>query len=281
MRRRSRDASIFSMSMMDVIAGAMGAFLILVVILSRHYVEQFIDDGDILELQKALVEATSDISEVSQRISGATVNTPVIEASLRSALRNVENSSHYVSQLVQEIDAANAHIARQQETIANQKQRLATYVPFLVIALWSCTEDSDVDLHVASHEVRSPNDPPKFFDPRKSQFANYDSEIREGRHGNGRGADVWSSGQSFLGESLKLFYRIDLEAGPASDCVIYSGVNTTTYSAEIPMIKLNAQQWWMFAGWIQIDEERRLSFVSPTEEQRRVEHELVRANNQL
>ena len=58
MRRRSREISVFNLSMLDVIAGAMAAFLILVVILLPYYDKTTIDhQAEIQSLTQALAAA--------------------------------------------------------------------------------------------------------------------------------------------------------------------------------------------------------------------------------
>ena len=42
MKRRNRDINIFNLSMLDVISGAMGAFLIIMVILLPYYKKGFV-----------------------------------------------------------------------------------------------------------------------------------------------------------------------------------------------------------------------------------------------
>ena len=68
MKPRNREINIFNLSMMDVISGAMGAFLVLVVLLSRHYDPDLPTTEKIYQLQKELVEATGQIDDASRQI---------------------------------------------------------------------------------------------------------------------------------------------------------------------------------------------------------------------
>ena len=148
MKRINREISIFNLSMMDVISGAMGAFLILVVILSRHYNSEFINTQRILDLQKQLVEATGSLSEVSELVSGDISNTDLIERSLQAAKSNVDRSKAYVKEIYDELQEANATIEQQTEQIAALESRLVRFKPFFIMTKWSCDEATDIDIYL-------------------------------------------------------------------------------------------------------------------------------------
>ncbi|NCN96722.1 MAG: hypothetical protein GW928_04495 [Rhodoferax sp.] len=56
MKRRNRDINIFNLSMLDVISGAMGAFLIIMVILLPYYKKESIDYQKKLQQSRAAEE---------------------------------------------------------------------------------------------------------------------------------------------------------------------------------------------------------------------------------
>jgi hypothetical protein len=111
MRRRSREINVFNLSMLDVIAGAMAAFLILVVILLPYYDKTTIDhQAEIQSLTQALAAA-----ETAQR-----------EAQTQAA-------------------QAQQEAARQQARAEGLARQLAR--TFLVLYVRWDTHD-DIDLHV-------------------------------------------------------------------------------------------------------------------------------------
>lgn len=72
MRRRSREISVFNLSMFDVIAGAMAAFLILVVILLPFYDKTAIDhQAEIQSLTQALAAAETAQREAQTQAAQA------------------------------------------------------------------------------------------------------------------------------------------------------------------------------------------------------------------
>ena len=72
MKRRSREISVFNLSMLDVIAGAMAAFLILVVILLPYYDKTTIDhQAEIQSLTQALAAAQTAQREAQTQAAQA------------------------------------------------------------------------------------------------------------------------------------------------------------------------------------------------------------------
>jgi hypothetical protein len=111
MRARNREISIFNLSMLDVISGAMAAFLIIMVVLLPYYRKEHIDyQAAIDELRRELAAADSAAAQARQRVAA-------LEAELQRA------------------EASNAELA----------SKLAK--TFLVLYVRWDTRD-DVDLHI-------------------------------------------------------------------------------------------------------------------------------------
>ena len=132
MRRHNREISTLSLSMLDVIAGAMAAFLILMVILLPYYGKETVN-------QEAL------IAELRQAVAQA--------ETARSAAEDVaEAAQAQANQSQAEIAAAQAQ-ARQAQTEAERQQARAEGLArqlahtFLVLYIRWDTHD-DVDLHL-------------------------------------------------------------------------------------------------------------------------------------
>lgn len=111
MRRRSREISVFNLSMLDVIAGAMAAFLILVVILLPYY-------------DKTTIDHQAEIQSLTQALAAA-----------ETAQRDAQTQAAQAQQ-----DAA-----RQQARAEGLARQLAR--TFLVLYVRWDTHD-DIDLHV-------------------------------------------------------------------------------------------------------------------------------------
>ncbi|MBP6582666.1 MAG: hypothetical protein KA204_04235 [Chromatiaceae bacterium] len=132
MRRHNREISTLSLSMLDVIAGAMAAFLILMVILLPYYGKETVN-------QEAL------IAELRQAVAQA-------ETARSAAEDAAEAAQAQANQAQAEMAAAQAQ-ARQAQTEAERQQARAEGLArqlahtFLVLYIRWDTHD-DVDLHL-------------------------------------------------------------------------------------------------------------------------------------
>ncbi|MCB1678987.1 MAG: hypothetical protein KDI16_09945 [Halioglobus sp.] len=282
MKRINREISIFNLSMMDVISGAMGAFLILVVILSRHYNSEFINTQRILDLQKQLVEATGSLSEVSELVSGDISNTDLIERSLQAAKSNVDRSKAYVKEIYDELQEANATIEQQTEQIAALESRLVRFKPFFIMTKWSCDEATDIDIYLwnnAKSDGRDgrPGQPMPAFDPDKVQNKFFAEELEQGLRNTEVGLEVWTSSLSDIDSEHKLYYRINRQDSPLSNCAVESWLVTPDGTTGIERQRLSPQQPWIYVGSLAVDDERVVTFRKATEDERAAEHAEVRA----
>jgi len=107
---RNREVTIFNLSMMDVISGAMGAFLILVVLLSRHYDPDPVTTEAVREMQRQLVEATGRIDEASLKIDADSHDAGSILQSLRLAKSNVDAAQSAVTGLRNDLASTTARV---------------------------------------------------------------------------------------------------------------------------------------------------------------------------
>ncbi|AFL74009.1 hypothetical protein [Thiocystis violascens] len=118
MRRRSREINVFNLSMLDVIAGAMAAFLILMVILLPYY------DKDAIDQQAVIAELRQTLAQ------------------RQTALQAAQSEADAARALAQESDTETARQRQRAESLAQQLART-----FLVLYVRWDTFD-DVDLHV-------------------------------------------------------------------------------------------------------------------------------------
>ena len=118
MRRRSREINVFNLSMLDVIAGAMAAFLIVMVILLPYY------DKDAIDQQAVIAELRQTLAQQ------------------QTALQAAQTEAEAARAQAQESAAETARQRQRAESLAQQLART-----FLVLYVRWDTFD-DVDLHV-------------------------------------------------------------------------------------------------------------------------------------
>lgn len=279
MKRINREVSIFNLSMMDVISGAMGAFLILVVILSRHYDSEVINTQRILDLQKELVEATGSLSEVSDLVAGDTTNTDLIERSLQAAKDNVARSKQYLNQIYEELQQANATIEQQEEEIDALTRRVSLFKPYLFMTLWRCDTASDVDIYLwTTKKTKDEGEPAPAFNPNLTQRRFFSEELVQGLRGLTQGMEVWSDSVSAVNSTGKLYYRINTDNGnPLTNCSVRTWLVTPESTVELNRLQLSPARPWIYVGEMTIDEDQVVTFTDATDQERAAEHAEVMA----
>ncbi len=80
MRRRNREISIFNLSMLDVISGALGAFLLLVAILVPYYQKDLA--VQIRQLQETVAELRQQLEETREQLDAAQEQVQALEERL-------------------------------------------------------------------------------------------------------------------------------------------------------------------------------------------------------
>lgn len=280
MKPRNREVTIFSLSMMDVISGAMGAFLVLVVILSRHYQPDLVTTETILNLQKELVEATGYLDEASNEIRAGSRDTADIEHFLREAKSNVNAGKAYISQLRSELDEANARIHRLEEEIGNLEKRiaeleteLASWKPFAFLSYWSCDRAGDVDIYLLSPGETKDDRTMGPFDPRAQQGRLFSDDIHFDYTGASDGTEIWFSGRNFSDQAIKVYYRLETDTDEPPTCTVRSWlVSNYTEDTKIDKLKLTPEQPWLFVGTINVLEDRDVEYVAASPRDRETEH---------
>ena len=161
MKHRNRDVQVFNLSMMDVISSAMGAFLIIMVVLARFYESDPSNSESVAELRRELQQAITEVDELASfadeesddkleklidllrasllsannrlldlqdRLNQATsqlerLRGVIVELELSiEQLQETRQQDEYVRQLKEQLDEAYAELERLRELIASYKQ---------------------------------------------------------------------------------------------------------------------------------------------------------------
>ncbi len=118
MRRRNREISTLSLSMLDVIAGAMAAFLILMVILLPYYGKETVNQEEIIaELRQTVAEAEAARAAADSAAEAA-------QALAAQAQAEVESLETQLSQTQADLEAAETQ-ARQAQAEVERQRRIA------------------------------------------------------------------------------------------------------------------------------------------------------------
>jgi uncharacterized protein YfaP (DUF2135 family) len=199
MRPRNREINIFNLSMLDVICGSLGAFILLMIILLPYYKKATIDyQQEIQQLQQQLAATRQQAEEALIRASTAENQVQSTRAELervrqeaQAALDRTQAAEQEVSRLQnadQRAHETERQLATARQAVRDAEQRAARAEQmlaktFLVIYIRWSTSDQDVDLHV--------------IDPTGGEFF-YQKKTIPGRPGElcedsqrGPGNEVW------------------------------------------------------------------------------------------
>jgi hypothetical protein len=133
MMRRNREPNVFGLSLMDAISGAMGAFLIIMLLLSRYYDSDPTSGQKAEELQQELDQAQMQLEELRQRMEGMGEYDD-LRPQLMQALADLDEARLKAAQLQTSLAEANAEIRRLRKLL----DQLDRVHPFVVMVHWEC-----------------------------------------------------------------------------------------------------------------------------------------------
>ncbi len=277
MKVRNREISIFNLSMMDVISGAMGAFLIIMIILARYYKSDTIDTKSLLKLQQALVAATDGLDEAQQMLAEPQLNADNIKNELVRATDNVRRAQGELVNLRDRLDQAKAQIDRLNKRVEDLEYKLDTWHPALFKVDWTCGADgSDIDMYLESDNltVKGNRMPP--FDPGKQQWSFFSDDGYLDASNRLVGTDVWSVGRMIGGTHLKLYYKFGQDVKTYTPCTVDGWVrNGSKDLLKLPAVTLDAQTRWVFVGTFTEKDAGGLEFEAASDEARARERRTV------
>ena len=222
MKRFNREISVFNMSMLDVITGALGAFLMIMIILLPHYKRDTSEllaeirdqeariaalESDASAAQLALADARAEVTEAQNRAEAA-------EERAEAAAAEREAAEAARAEAERRADTADAELAeaerraRESEAESDRLRERLDKTFLVVLTQWQ-TDAQDVDMHVV--------------DPSGAHFY-FGRNTVDGRRGelsedqtSGPGIEVWQIEEADPGEYrvyVKLYSRAGNPANP-------------------------------------------------------------------
>lgn len=188
MKPRNREINIFNLSMLDVISGAMAAFLIIMVILLPYYKKEKIDyQAIIVRLQQTIAQLQSQRQAAEAQAEAAREQLARAQADAQQQRERAEALARQQQSATAQAEAVREQLAQAQAEAQQQRERAEALArelakTFLVLYVRWDTHD-DVDLHL--------------FDPAGAEFS-FRNKVIAGRPGelsednvNGPGNEVW------------------------------------------------------------------------------------------
>lgn len=127
MKRRNREINIFNLSMMDVISGAMGAFLIIMIVLARYYKSDPDSSESVGELGNQIQQAIEKLDRTNQNLGEGRADIPDLRELLKQARQNLENAERRLLDLKDKLDQASSQIERLNKTAKELKNELTRF----------------------------------------------------------------------------------------------------------------------------------------------------------
>ena len=150
MKPRNREINIFNLSMLDVISGALGAFLIIMIVLFPYYNKEVIDyqqeNEELRDRIQALTEQLEAAQEAVQAARERAETAEAAEEALQAARSEAQQTQRQLEAAQQRAEAAEAEAQRNQQRAETAEQQLAK--TFLVVYIRWDAANQDIDLHV-------------------------------------------------------------------------------------------------------------------------------------
>jgi hypothetical protein len=219
-RRPNRTIEIFSMSVLDLFASALGGFIMISIILFPNYMKQ----------EKTAVQ----LAETQAKLKQTTAKLDRSEDSLRAAMLAKDQQSMTASQCEANEAALQQQLAAKDKQLASCQAALAN--TFVVVAVeWSESGAYDIDLHVTDPEGH------EFYwaknNRTRSDFPNTEAQLSYDNT-RGPGVELWQNPRAEPGT-----YRIDYVYYTGSVPVSVKGnIFYRDGRKELPPVTLTATQ---------------------------------------
>ena len=207
MKFRSREINVFNMSALDLFASALGAFILISIVLMPYFLR--VEPEEVARLRQALAEAQAVEAETRQRLDQ-------VQGTLEQARRALEQCREREAACRQEVEALRPDAAALQSCRAELnacEEKLSR--TFLAIVIQWATERHDVDLHV--------------IDVAGEEFY-YENKTISGRPGElsadtteGPGVEIWEVSDAPPGK-YRVIYNLFDKHGNSAPAVVKGGV---------------------------------------------------------
>ncbi|MBF0376729.1 MAG: hypothetical protein HQK72_04535 [Desulfamplus sp.] len=241
MKPRNREINIFNLSMLDVISGALGAFLIIMIVLFPYYKKESIDyQRQVEQLTQQLQQAQQQAAQVEQ-LQEENRQAKADAESLRQELETIRQNSGEANQQLETAREENQQLRQQ---LQSAQQQLAK--TFLMIYISWETKSQDIDLHL--------------IDPTGAEFY-FDQRTHIGRAGflsvdtvYGPGNEVWEIIDAPPGDYkvyVKLYNKGNNNAWPT----VKGRVSSKDGNALLPEIRLDSVNQKVLMATVKVAED--------------------------
>ena len=197
MKSRSREINVFSMSALDLFASALGAFILISIVLMPYFLR--VDPDEANRLRRALQQAQAALAETRERLQRT-------QSELQQCETERDQAQSGLRECRTELQQAQSALEREQDALRQCEaerdactERLSK--TFLAVVIQWPTAQHDVDLHV--------------IDAAREEFY-YEKKTIPGRPGElsadttkGPGVEIWEVAQAPAGRYQVLYNFFD------------------------------------------------------------------------
>ncbi|HNR76909.1 MAG TPA: hypothetical protein PKM48_07240 [Parvularculaceae bacterium] len=296
MRPRNREINIFSLSLMDVISGAMGAFLIIMIILARYYVFDPEVSQNVDELKLRLDAAVKGLNSIrggteeifdeliksdrGARTEGLESGEAIeqIEALSRGIREDVDRVNFQLGEVQGQLKEVEKDLQEKSAQLTRAEDRMKELEkrnPLAATIFWGCA--ANVNLFIESDRTFVGSDlPDVFFDPRVVRYQNFLGDAGSD-FSSGPGADTSMIGEAVSGTNYKIFVYLAPPAPADAECwVTGSIIGYRSFFANLPKTTLTAAAPYDYLGAVSVGDDYKFSFAAPGEADRGKELNAVR-----
>lgn len=247
MKPRNREINIFNISMLDVISGGMGAFLLVMFVLLPYYGKEYTREemerlqGHVDAAQREATEAVRRAEVARARVEEITQHAAEAETEASEVRRRAAEAEAEASEARRRASAAQeearrraaeaeARAARAEADARVAKARLSK--TFLVVSIRWTAENQDVDLHVV--------DPAggEFYYKRKTVPGHPGELTEDDRYGPG--TEVWEIQNAPAG-TYRLYANLYRRQGNPENPRVRGRVSYRDGTAELPEVRLTVE----------------------------------------
>jgi hypothetical protein len=126
LRRPSRQIEVFDISLMAVVTKAMGAFLVLFVLVLPYYTSDPDVDTTSGKAHEQLENMRKEIENIARQVGANPADTGALEAAIRRMREALGEADDKIDQLSKEASALSSQLKRAREELANAQTQLAS-----------------------------------------------------------------------------------------------------------------------------------------------------------
>ena len=217
MKSRSREINIFGMSALDLFASALGAFILISMVLMPYFLR--ISDAEVERLRSALAQAQAALAETQrqlQQAESAMQQCQEREAACRAELDGLRQEVDRLRgelERAQALEQAQSELLRCREELNACEEKLSK--TFLAVVIQWPTSKHDVDLHIIDAAGR------EFYYSAKT-IAGRPGELSADTR-SGPGVEIWEVPEAPRGEYRVLYNFFDAH-GNSNAAIVKGGV---------------------------------------------------------